>query len=276
MDYKDAYSPQEPVPPNQQSWVEADAGQPVSTGKNWWPTCLIGCLGFFVLMVILAGIGGYLAATKGPAMAAKFVRNQVADQIQSSDLPADEKDEIVRQLDRLVVAFENGELSPDDLERVGRELAKSPIVIAGVLKGVEEQYLKPSGLSDDEKEEARKAIQRIWRGAIEKKIDPDELQPALETIADKKGENKWELKSKLTDEELREFVSILKSVADEHEIPDESFDVQISEEVRRLVDELLGEDTSSEKSDAGGNGSEQDSFERNAPQLQTEPGNSAA
>ena len=234
--------------PDRPSWVEADAGRPAKTENSWLPTCLVGCLVLLMVFVIVGAIGGYLAATKGPLIAARFVRTKAADQIRSSDLPADEKDELIRQLDRVVVAFENGELDKDDLERVAKELAKSPIVVAGLLMGAEEKYFNPSGLTDVEKEQARKAIQRIWRGSVEKKIDSDDLKPAFEIIAEKKGENEWRLKSTLTDEELREFTSSIEQVADEHGIPDEAFEVRVSAEVRRLVDKLLNEETSPQDS----------------------------
>ena len=241
MDYQDSHQ-------GQPSWVESEAS--LQTTKSIWPSCLIGCLVLFLLFLVALGIGGYVAYTRGPAMVAKFVHGQLVDGIRQSELPAEEKESIIHQLDRVVEAFENGEIELRDLQRAAEDLSESPLIGAGALWAVEAKYLEPSGLSDEEKEAARRSLQRVWRGCAEKQIDFNDLQPAMEVIADREDDDTWQLKDKVSDEELREFISQLKSLADENEIPNEPFEVRISDEVRKIVDDLLGpEDVSAEESE---------------------------
>ena len=128
MDYQDGYR-------SQPSWVESDAGSPPPS-KSWLPTCLIGCLGVLFLVGIVTVIGGYLAYTRGPRLMAEFVHTQMTDVVRQSELPAEEKDAIIHELDRVVEAFRNGEVALEDLQGAVEDLMESPLLGAGVLRCV--------------------------------------------------------------------------------------------------------------------------------------------
>ncbi len=233
---------QDPDAMRPSSWVEQESSTPVSKERNWWRTCLVGCLVTVIVLAVLFAVAGYVAYKRGPAMLARFAHSQIVDQVEQSSLPDEEKKEIVHQLDRVTTAFENGDLDAGDLERIATTFLKSPLTAAGLLMGIEEAYFNSSGLSDEEKERGRRAIQRAWRGCTEERIKFEDLRPVMEIIADEKSQDNWRFKEELTDDELRQFITTLESIVDEHDIPDESFDVTISEELRSLVDELLGPD----------------------------------
>ena len=66
----------------------------------------------------------------------------------------------------------------------------------------------------------------------------------------RREDGSWHLEDKLSDEQLRQFVAEIKTIADEHEIPDEPFEISISDEVRKIVDEVLGpENVEAEETD---------------------------
>ena len=55
--------------------------------KSWVPACLIGCGVVALIVALLCGIGGYLTVKKGPGLIAKTVRDGLAEEVRSSDLP---------------------------------------------------------------------------------------------------------------------------------------------------------------------------------------------
>lgn len=218
--------------------------------NRWVPACLIGC-GVVALVVVLAcGIGGYWTVTKAPAMAARAVRDGMAEQVRSSDLPEAEQEAIVQEMDRVVVAIEKGDVNMQNVKRTMEELAESPLVIFVLIAGLEEQYLKKSGLSNEEKAAAKLTIQRIYRGVKEEKIDMSQLESGLEHIATKKADGGWELKSHVSDEDLRAFLAECKQLADDAEVPNEPFEFVLSEEVHKIVDSLLGAPAAAEAGSA--------------------------
>ena len=62
---------------------------------------------------------------------------------------------------------------------------------------------------------------------------------AFDMITEQKTGNQRELKQKLTDDEVRALLAELKRVADEEEIPDEPFEVNMAEEFRKAIDRAL-------------------------------------
>ena len=80
------------------------------------------------------------------------------------------------------------------------------------------------------------------RGLSEEKIAENSMDEALDLITESKADEQRELKDSLTDEEVREFIAACKTVVDEAEIPDENFQVKVSDAVKAIVDELLGEE----------------------------------
>jgi len=118
---------------------------------------------------------------------------------------------------------------------------------------LETAYLDPSSLPDEEKEAGRRTIQRAFRGLCEKKITPDQFQqvapqPDYQAQSEVKVENgKTVIKQQsgprgqLTDEEVREMLGKLKKLADDANIPDEPFTIDIGDEVKKAVDQALAE-----------------------------------
>ena len=116
-----------------------------------------------------------------------------------------------------------------------------------MLKAIETKYLDPSGLSDEEKEEAKRTIVRVVRGAIEEKLDEDDIEQItkhflVDSNSDSTNRRRQELKSTLTDDELRTLLTEAKDIVDSREVADEEdYDVKLSEVIREIVDESLAE-----------------------------------
>ncbi len=238
-----------PPPPQQDGSTQPYAspeGQVDAPKKSGWSGCLIGCLVAFGLAVLLCGGVGFYAYSNASTWIISAARQGVSQLLQDSDLPAEEQTAIMDQFDRVTTAYQEGEITLQELGPVMQELVESPLMGAILLKAVESKYIDPSGLDDEEKADGKRTMHRLVRGMVEEKFDKDEIQKItshflLETQPNgaPANPNQPQFKQSLTDEELRELLADGKTLADEKEIPDEDYDVKLSELIERVVDEAL-------------------------------------
>jgi len=213
--------------------------------RRGWNACLIGCLVILLLAALVCGgVGWYVYANLGQfkTVISDAAREAIVAGIRDSDLEEDEKQAIIAQVDRVVEKYKSGQITTQQLQRVMQELAESPLMGAILIYTVETQYVQPSGLGDEEKQQAQRTLQRVLRGVTERKIRVEELESAMEHVTVEQANGTRQLKNKISDEELRSFLAELKDKADQAEIPDEPFEIRISEEFRNAIDRALGEE----------------------------------
>ena len=191
----------------------------------------IGCLTIVALVIVV----GVIVAMNFKKIAATGIRAAIVQTINSSQLPDEQKQELVRQVDNLAEEFKESKLSMEQLAAIAQELAEGPILPLGMFMMVNAKYVQPSGLSDDGKADARLQIQRFTRGVAEDAIPRETLQDlfATLTVADDKG--RQQLRESLTDDELKTFLGQLKSAADKAKVPHEPYEVDIAAEFRKAV-----------------------------------------
>ncbi|UUO04461.1 hypothetical protein M4951_13780 [Blastopirellula sp. J2-11] len=200
---------------------------------------LLGCLVVILLIFAVFCAGGvylYMNAGTFVAQIAKSVGHQMIDE---TDLPEEQKVGMKEQIDRLADGYVDGDISQEQLEQIGTNISKSPVISAIPVIVVETLYIKKSGLSDEEKADAKKQLNRVAHGMFEDKITSEQLDPAMEKIATKDENGKWQMRNPLTDEELKSFVGEMKTIADENEIPDEDFNIDIVAEFKKAIDDAL-------------------------------------
>jgi hypothetical protein len=226
--YDEKFSAEPPLPPEPR--------------RNWIPACLLGCLvASLVTLVLCAGVAWYVVSNV-KTLATKFAREAIVGAVQQSELDDEEKQAIIAQVDRVVEQYQAGHITLEDLGRIMEELAESPLMGAIMIRSIETKYLAPSGLSDEEKAAARLTLGRVLRGVYEERIAPDDLNAALDYVTVSTPDGQRELKSVVSDEDLRGLLAECKRLADEAEVPDEPYEVRISEEFRRAIDRALGAD----------------------------------
>jgi len=146
------------------------------------------------------------------------------------------------QFERVVTAYENGDMTLEEMGELMQDLAESPVMSIIILEAIETKYLNSSGLTEEEQEEAKQTLARIVRGAQEEKLDQAEIEGLSRHVLENPdaGNNQQkELKSRMTDEELRAFFAEAKQLADEKEIPVDVVPEKMSEVIRGVVDEAL-------------------------------------
>jgi hypothetical protein len=216
-----------------------DSQKSSKSGCLWG--CLIGGVVGFLVVVLACGIGAWYVSVNAKPWGATLARNMAVQVVEASELTAEDKTQVVGQIDRVVNAYKKGEINEEDLQRILKEVERSPLLPMAVVFGVEVQYLERSGLSAEEKEDARLQLQRIVRGGFEKKIDKAKLDALMEPLLETEPNGNKKFKDQLSDEELRKFFADAKQLADEAMIPNEAFKVDIGDEVMRIVDRALSE-----------------------------------
>lgn len=214
-------------------------GNPEPAKKSILPTCLLSCLVLFIIMLIGGAIGAWYLVKKGPAMLARAGGNAMIETVRQSDMPEEEKTKVITQIERLQGAVERGEVGLADLEKVATEFAESPLMGIAMVQFVQQKYINPSGLAEEEKSEGIRTLQRVARGIYEKSLTFDQLDSAMALIADKDASGNWQLKNSVDDNSLRQFLAECKSLSDGASVPDEEFAVSVGDELQKVIDDIL-------------------------------------
>lgn len=232
--------------PNQPYVASAgDTPPPDSGGK--WKGCLIGCLVVFGFCCLLCAGGGVYVYMNAATWVTTAARSALQALLQDSDLPQEEQTAMLREFDRVADAYKAGEITLEELGRIMEDLAESPVMALVMLKAIETKYLNPSGLSDEEKSDAKRTIVRVVRGVIEEKLTKDDMKRItdhflLNPDADLNNGQPPQLKQRLSDDELRALLADAHEIVEEREVPaDEDYEVKLSEIVREIVDKSVAE-----------------------------------
>ncbi|QGJ70315.1 Hypothetical protein PBC10988_20100 [Planctomycetales bacterium 10988] len=204
---------------------------PPAKKSGGWSWLLLGCLGFFVVFgIACCGAGLYFSMN-----AATLFKNQFAKIIDETDLPEEDKRIMKEEVNRVAEMYDAGEIGFQDLPIIGEEIAKSPLLPLGIIIVLEQKYLNPSGLSEEEKTDGKRTLDRLARGVFEKKISEEEVKQIAEPITTQSGDGSFQPKDKVTDDELREFLNNAKTAVNEKNIPDEDYNINAGEEFRKAI-----------------------------------------
>lgn len=200
---------------------------------------LVGCLVAAITAILIGGVLAYLVATSWKGWVASGVNKTMQEAINRADIPPDEKPEMISHINEYTAAFEAGQLSFEQIARAFDMLVESPLIPVGMVYTVEEGYLKPSGLDEEERNGGTRALQRVARGLHDKTINPNALKEVFEPIGytDSEGRFRLNVKSAVNDDMMRRVIANAAAKADEHAIPDEPYVMDLSDELKRLLDE---------------------------------------
>lgn len=227
----------------QQFTVEDDRTrqEPPVASNNWMKGCLLGCLGAVVVTLILGTVATIWVYRNWRTWFSAGATQAVNQAIDSSELPPEEKNQIKVDVDRFFVAFRDGRVSMEQFGRLVQKLVESPLMSTLVASAAEKKFLDGSGLSQEEKAEAKVTLQRFLRGSIDEKIDQASVDAALRHVADRQPDDSWRFRDKVSDADLRAFLAAAKKAADDAQIPEQPQEFDPSDEVKRIIDEALAE-----------------------------------
>jgi len=219
----------------------ADVEGPASpvAQKSRGRSCLTGCLIVFVILVVIAILVGFWVARNWRDWAATGTTELIRQAMTDSQLPVQEQQEVLAQVDRVATAFREKKISSDRLALLFKKLVQSPLMSLVGASMIERQYFAKSGLSEQEKTEGRQTLQRFIRGSIDGKIPEAGIDAAMVHVADRDSGGQWKVRKTLTDDELRAFLAEAKKQADAAEIPEQPAEIDPSDEIKKIVDQAL-------------------------------------
>lgn len=214
------------------------AGAPVER-RSGWKSCLTGCLIVCVILAVIAILIGVWIGRNARGWTANLLEEGVRQGVATSQLPAQEQQEIMVQVERVSTAIRDGSMSLDQMKLLAKKFAESPLMTLVVATAIEQGYIAKSGLTAEEKAAGGVTLNRFIRGALDDKIKEPGIDAAMAHVADRDAGGEWQLRQKLTDDELKAFLAEAKKQADEAGIPEQPAAIDPSEEVKRIVDEAL-------------------------------------
>jgi hypothetical protein len=230
-------SPQQPSPSAPQfgssQYAPASRG---GSGKFWLGVLMIGG-GMALLFSVLVVAAVWYAVASLDGMLVGLGREGLVAMVHESDLPAGEKGEVVAQIDRVVAAYKAGEIDQADLSDLMTRLDESPVMIYIAWYGAEDFYMVECELPAADQARVRMAVRRAMLGMCQRRIDEDELYAALP------DPERFDLAIQDSPEAgaavLMKSVERMERLADEAGIPSDVPEVDIGDEAKKLVDELL-------------------------------------
>lgn len=195
------------------------------------------------MLLVAVGIGVWVSMN-WKNWVADIGKQVAADAISKSSLPAEDKARILKRINELADDFKSGKVSTEQMGKVMEQIAQSPLLPLGLVMAADEKYVKPSGLTDEDKEAGRRTLQRLARGVFEKSIPQSGLQEVMKLAMEPQPGGGERIKERLTDDELKAFLEKAKEKADAASVPDEPFEVNIADELEKAIDKALkGEPT---------------------------------
>jgi hypothetical protein len=229
--------------------------QPRGGGGNWILGLLLAGLGVLTLGGVLCVAGIWYVAANVDRWLVGLGREAIVAMIEEAEISEEEKQEVTAQVDRVVAAYKERKIDQADLERVLTGLEDAPVMKVLSLYGLDDLYLTGSDLTEAEIKEGRRLYERALRGVYEGKFSEDALYAALpdqvgfganfddEADPEKLREQITLVTNAadkpLTTDDVRESLVKLKVMVDNAGIPDEPFQLDIGDEVKKIVDDLL-------------------------------------
>jgi hypothetical protein len=208
-------------------------------GRGWLKIAGIGCL----VIVVLGIITTVVVVMNFKKIATSTVVAMAKAGIDESELPAEQKIRINTQIDRVAKAYLDDRISEEQLSQIMETLQQTPLLMIGMVYVFETQHLDTSDMTAEQKQTAKRTLERFARGSFEETIDPEEFDAAISIISVTDTDGSTQIKDQLTRQELDRFLAALNTAADDAQVPDEPFEVDIATQIESAVDTVLGEES---------------------------------
>lgn len=201
---------------------------------------LIGCLAVLGVIAALVIIGGVIVWMNWKGWAGGAMNAGMKAVVAEANMPAEQVGRINIQIDQLTGAFEAGDVTMEDLVKVVEAMEHHPILPIGVLEYIEFNSLQAAGLTDEEKAAGTLATQRLQRAFIDGQMVLDDLDPLLEPISQRDSDGNLQPIQNPTAPQVRLYIEAAEKKADELGVPNEPYDVDLAEQIERLINDTLG------------------------------------
>ncbi len=198
-------------------------------------------VGLIAIVLIFVAVGVY-AAKNYKVWIADGITAGMNALINGSDIPEEEKADVIRIISQLKEDYLAQEISIAELGLVLEAIGTCPALPIGLVVQFEQSYVVPSGLSAEEKMAAGLHLNRLARGLSDGRIDWSVSEQLLAPISDPGEDGKRHLRSPglVSDHEILGVLVTAKNFADEAEISEEMIEIDISDEFLKSLEGALG------------------------------------
>lgn len=216
----------------------AAAEKDVSLGPACMVVAIFGLVGvclFFAYMSIVL-------MTKQGEMAESGLRKQLIPWVEKESLLSqNDREIIVAKLEEIADMAGRNELTKRQISRLGIRLTQSTILQWGAVESLN-RIAQSSNLSDDEKAQFSRACDRWLNSANSGRLNMHDMEFATQRVCVKDPKaGTLRPREDLNEENLRDFLRRVKTMCDNHGIPDEEFNKSVAQVFLQVVEDGLAE-----------------------------------
>lgn len=200
---------------------------------------LKGCMIALAVVMVMATIGAVIAYIYWPNLMASWSRNIIQQTVAEWNLPENQKGALLHQTERVLQAYENGQLTGRQASEIVERVGKSPIQYIGLLYMVQVRYIMPSDLSEEDKAHATRILDRGIRAFSHEMLTNEQGDELARLIARDPNARRVSLPDTLSNERLMDFVAALEEKMRDMEVPDTGAD--LAGILERIIDERFAE-----------------------------------
>ena len=212
---------------------------------------LVGCLSVVIAGLLLGGIGGVVVWQNWRNWSADFTTSRLDSALAKIHLPNEEHDALMQRARLLADEFVAKRITPQEFQQLGEALSESELMPMLVAKAMYGGYIAPSTLSDEDKARGQLAFGRLARGFVDEKLVDDDFEAVVAPLSknaqygvqvDGDSHTGFSFRSpqQVTNEDLLQVIERAEKLAEEKELSPEPLNVDIVEELDRIVEETLG------------------------------------
>jgi hypothetical protein len=198
----------------------------------------IGC----GVLVAIAIIGGVVVALNARKMMAAGLRAGMIALVDQTPVSEDQKAQLRARVEQLTVDFREKRVTFEQLGMTMQNLAEGPLLSVGFMMGAERKYVIDAGLPEDETAAARRAFARVYRGLDGGELGASDVNDLLDPYTTRPDPNNPERREfrDITAEERAALIESLTAKADEFDIPDEDFEIQLIDILNEAIADATG------------------------------------
>lgn len=217
--------------------LDRGADQAVDEGPGCFPAVIAGSAILLMLFFIGCGISTWYLFQQRTELAVRALRSDVIPEVQQSSLPPEEKAAVVQMLEQVVADGESGQLENWQSSGIMERLVRSPILEWGNLVAVEAMVENSEAFSEEERQHAKRQFSRLKQAVEQNEATAVDFHDVLlPVLSEAEPGKRRRLVRDIDAEQLREVVHRAEMVADRSRIPDQDFDVRLSEIIRREIE----------------------------------------
>ena len=198
---------------------------------------IIGFLGWQKFQAV-GGLEGLIQAGGGKAI--EIVVTEVASEmLEGLKIPEHDREAILAPIKGLGDQIADGKIDVDRLDAFVETIAQGPILGVLLAEGFAHSYLEASSLSGEEMTRALLTINRFQQGFVNESVDMDQLSELKQYLLQEVSGDNYQLKSVLSDAELKSSLALMKRAADDAAIPMIALPIDIPGMIQSTIEQAI-------------------------------------